>query len=141
MQSKLLRRPHLPVSKVRSNLEQRASGSIARRDEYLVVEDDGTGCIDGLVRAAAPWKGEIDSPVRWIDRHQPAGRRIRLASGEHEHAPFSVADCGNRRCVACPPLLAGPPNFASGCLLEPDDAWAAWRTDIHDEELAFNQRR
>src|SRR5205814_2313097 len=97
MQSKLLCRPQLPASEIRPNLDKRASCSVAGRDEHLVVEDDGTRCIDGLVRAAAPWKGEIDSPVRWIDRHQPAGRRIRLASGKHEHAPPSVDHCGNRR--------------------------------------------
>src|SRR5439155_26200091 len=140
MQSKLLRRPQLPVSEVRPNLDKCASCSIAGRDEHLIVEDDGTGCVDGLVRAAAPWKGKIDSPVRWIDRHQAASRRIRLASGKHEHAPLSVDHCGNRRCVARPPLLAGPPHFASGCFVEPDDGRTARRADIHDYELAFNLR-
>ena len=141
MQPKLLRRPQLPVSEVRPNLDQRASCSIARRDEHLVVEDDRAGGIDGLVRAAAPWKGKIDATVRRIDRHQSAARRIRLASGKHEDAPLSVDHCGNRRGVARPPLLAGPPDFASGRLVEPDDARTARRADIHDQQLAFNQGR
>ena len=141
MQPELLRRPQLPVREVRPNLDQRASGAIARRDEHLVVEDDRAGGVDRLVRAAAPRKGKIDAAVRRIDRHQPAGRRIRLASGKHEDAPLAVDHGRNRRGVARPPLLAGPPDFASGRLVEPDDARTARRADVHDEELAFNQRR
>ena len=132
MQAELLGRPQRPVREVRPDFDQRASGAIAGRDEHLVVEDDGTGGIDGFVRAAAPWKRKIDSPVRRIDRQQSAGRRIRLASGKHEHAPLSVDDGGNRRCVARPPLLARAPRFASARFVEPDDARTTGRADIHD---------
>ena len=58
MQTKLLGCPHMPVTEVKSNLEQRAPW-LGR--EYLVVEDDGTRCVDGANYDRLRHGNEIDS--------------------------------------------------------------------------------
>ena len=72
-------------------------------------------------------------------RHQSAGRRIRLASCEDEHASLSVNDRGHRRRVTRSPLLSRAPHLLAGCLVEPDDTRATGRADVDDQQARLRR--
>ena len=80
-------------------------------------------------------------PCRGVDRHEPAGRRIGLAAGEHEDASLSVNDGRNRRGVARPPRLPALQTSRPVILSKPSDRRAAGRADVHDQQAAFDERR